>query len=110
MDCYHYDRGESELRIYIIVFDDAYMIKTTKLYYTCQDQQITPYVKCGTFLAFVKVVNRAGESDPSNNVSIPSLPDIGSVTASLTRQVWKYDGEIRVNISFQVRYNVPVTE
>ena len=53
----------------------------------------------------MKVVNGAGESDRSNNVSIPSLPDIGSVTASLTHQVWKYyDGQIRVNISFQVRH------
>ena len=97
---------------YIIVFNGAYMIKTTELYYTCQDQQITPYVKCGTFLAFVKAVNEAGESDPSNNVSIPSLPDVGPVTASLKHQVWKYDGEIRVNVSFQVRgvfYSVSIT-
>ena len=50
----------------------------------------------------MKAVNGAGESDPSNNVSIPSLPDIGPVTASLTHQVWKYDGEIRVNVSFEV--------
>ena len=53
---------------------------------------------------YVKVVNGAGESDPSNNVSIPSLPDIEPVTASLTHQVWKCDGEIRVNVSFQVRH------
>ena len=49
-------------------------------------------------------MNGAGESDRSNNVSIPSLPDIGPVTASLTHQVWKHDGEIRVNVSFEVRY------
>ena len=66
-------------------------------------------VRCGTFLAFKKAVNGAGESDPSNNVSIPSLPDIGPVTASLTNQVWKYDGEIRVNVSFQVSACVTLT-
>ena len=49
----------------------------------------------------MKAVNGAGES---NNVSIPSLPNIGPVTASLTHQVWKYDREIRVNVSFQVRH------
>ena len=64
-------------------------------------------VSCGTFLAYVKAVNGAGESDPSNNVSIPSLPDIGPVTASLTHQVWKHDGEIGVNVSFQVQYSKP---
>ena len=48
-------------------------------------------------------VNGAGESDPSNNVTIPSLPDIGPVTASLTHQVWKSGGEIMVNVSFEVR-------
>ena len=69
-----------------------------------ENQQITSNVSCGTFLAFVKAVNEVGESDPSNNVSIPSLPDIGPVTASLTHQVWKHDGEIRVNVSFQVRH------
>ena len=63
----------------------------------------TTNVKCGMFLAFIKAVNEAGESDPSRNVSIPSLPDIGPVTASLTHHVWKHDGEIRVNVSFQVR-------
>ena len=58
-------------------------------------------VNCGLYLAYVKAVNGA---DPSNNVSIPSLPDTGPVTASLTHKVWKYDGQIRVNISFQVRH------
>ena len=56
----------------------------------------TSNIRCGTFLAYVKAVNGAGESDPSSNVSIPSLPDIGPVTASLSHQVWKHDGEIRV--------------
>ena len=54
-------------------------------------------------IEYVKAVNGAGESDHSNNASIPSLPDIRPVTDSLTHQVWKYNGEIRVNISFQVR-------
>ena len=87
---------------YIIVFD-SYVIKTTEPFYMYENQQITSNVSCGTFLAYVKAVNGAGESDPSNNVSIPSLPDIGPVIASLTHQVWKYDGEIRVNVSFEVR-------
>ena len=90
---------------YIIVFDD-HIIKTTYLYHIFH-QEITSadaIVNCDLYLAFVKAVNGAGESDPSNNVSIPSLPDIGPVTASLTHQVWKYDGQIRVNISFQVRH------
>ena len=91
---------------YIIVFD-AHIIKTTYLYHIFY-QEITSadsIANCGRFLAFVKAVNGAGESDPSNNVSIPSLPDTGPVTASLTHQVWKYNGEIRVNISFKVRHH-----
>ena len=91
---------------YIIVFD-AHIIETTYLYHIFH-QEITSadsIANCGLYLAFVKAVNGAGESDPSNNVSIPSLPDIGPVTAFLTHQVWKYDGEIRVNVSFEVRYN-----
>ena len=91
---------------YIIVFD-THIIKTTYLYHTFH-QEITSAdstANCGLYLAYVKAMNGAGESDPSNNVSIPSLPDIGPVTASLTHQVWKYDGEIRVNISFQVIHN-----
>ena len=84
---------------YFIIFDTFYVAKTTQLHYIYQ--QNTSDTRC---VAFVKAVNGAGESDPSNNVSIPSLPDIGPVTASLTHQVWKYDGEIRVNISFKVSY------
>ena len=57
---------------------------------------------CGLFLAYVVAVSGADGSDPSNNVSIPLLPDIGSVMDSLTHQVWKHDGKIRVNVSFQV--------
>ena len=81
---------------YIIVFD-ACVAETTKPYYVLQKN--TSVDKCS---AYVIAVNGAGESDLSSNVSIPSLPDIGPVTASLSHQVWKYDGEIRVNISFEV--------
>ena len=91
---------------YIIVFDD-HIIKTTYLYHIFH-QEITSadaIVNCDLYLAFVKAVNGAGESDPSNNVSIPSLPDIGPFTASLTHQVWKHDGEIRVNIAFKVSFS-----
>ena len=85
---------------YTITFD-TYVAETTQQTYYVYQLNITN-VRCGTFLAFIKAVNGAGESDPSNNVSIPSLPDIGPVTASLTHQVWKHNGEIRVNISFDV--------
>ena len=89
---------------YIIVFDE-HIIQTTYPHHIFY-QEITPpdtTANCGLFFAYVKAVNGVGESDPSNNVSIPSLPDIGPVTDSLTHQVWKHNGEIRVNISFQVR-------
>ena len=88
---------------YIIVFD-AHIIKTIYCYHIFHQEitSVDSLANCGLFLAYVKAVNEAGESDPSNNVSIPSLPDIGSVTASLTHQVWKYDGQISVNISFEV--------
>ena len=88
---------------YIIVFD-AHIIKTIYRYHIFHQEitSVDSLANCGLFLAYVKAVSEAGESDPSNNVSIPSLPDIGPVTASLTQQVWKYDGEIRVNISLEV--------
>ena len=91
---------------YVIVFD-AHIIKTTQLYHVFHPETTSTdsiIATCG--FAFVKAVNGAGESDPSNNVNIPSLPDIGPVTASLTHQVWKCYGDIRVNFSFQVRYNI----
>ena len=90
---------------YIIVFD-TYIIQTTYLYHIFHQEitSVDSIANCGLYLAYVKAVNGAGESDPSNNVSIPSLPDIGPVTASLTHQVWKYDGEIKVNVSFEVRH------
>ena len=63
---------------YMIVLD-MYIFETTQCYYIYQ--QNTSYIKCS---AYIVAVNGAGESDPSNNVSIPSLPDIGPVTASLS--------------------------
>ena len=90
---------------YTIVFD-SFTVETAQLYYVFEQNKFDAKLKCDRFLAYVKVVNGAGESDPSNNVSIPSLPDIGPVTASLTNQVWKYCREIRVNVSFEVRRNL----
>ena len=88
---------------YTVIFD-TYMVETTQLYYIYQLN--THAIRCGTFLAFIKAVNGAGESDPSNNVTIPTLPDIAPVTASLRHQVWKSDGEIVVSVSFEVSYNL----
>ena len=88
---------------YTITFDTYVSETTQQTYYIYRLN--TTNVRCGTFLAFIKAVNGAGESDPSNNVSVLSLPDIGPVTASLAHQVWKHNGEIRVNISFQVRHS-----
>ena len=76
---------------------DMHTFETTQLYFAYQ--HVTSDIKCSVYII---AANGAGESDSSTNVSIPSLPDIGPVTASLTHQVWKYDGEIRVNVSFQV--------
>ena len=94
---------------YTIQFD-THRAKTTQLqttpYYMMQLENINFASHCGEFLAYVTAVNGAGESDPSNNVTIPSQPDIGPVTASLTHQVWKSaDGDIMVSVSFQVRHD-----
>ena len=84
---------------YTITFD-TYMVETTQHYYI---YQLNTYaVRCGIFLAYIKAVNGAGESDPSNNVTIPSLPDIAPVTASLRHQVWRFGGEIMASVSFEV--------
>ena len=70
-------------------------------YYIYQQNTSDFQIRCS---ANVIAVNGAGESDPSNNVTIPSLPDIGPVTASLSHQVWKSaGGKIMVNVSFKVR-------
>ena len=78
----------------------SYKVETAELYLI--HQLSTLATQCSIFLAYVRAVNGAGESDPSNNVTIPSLPDIEPVTASLTHQVWKSNGQIMVNVSFQV--------
>ena len=70
-------------------------------YYIYQQNTSDSKIRCSVYIT---AVNGAGESDPSNNVTIPSLPDIGPVTASLNHQVWKSaGGEVMVNISFMVR-------
>ena len=83
------------------VYFKSHKVETSQLYYIHQlDMYAT---RCGEFLAFIIAVNGAGESDPSNNVTIPSLPDIEPVTASLSHQVWKSaGGKIMVNVSFKV--------
>ena len=86
---------------YTIIFD-TYTVETTQLNYYIYQQNMSSF-KCS---AFIEAVNGAGESDPSNNVSIPSLPDIAPVTGSLRHQVWKSDGEIMVNVSFKVSYRL----
>ena len=81
---------------YTITFD-VYTVETKQpcfFYYLN-----TSDIRCS---AYIKTVNGAGESDPSNIVTIPSLPDIAPVTASLRHQVWKSDGEIMVSVSFEV--------
>ena len=72
---------------------DMHTFEITQLYFAYQHN--TSDIK---YSVYIIAVNGAGESDPSNNVSIPSLPDIGPVTGSLTHQVWKHDGQIRVNL------------
>ena len=84
---------------YTIIFE-SHRAETSDLYYILKLSGFTN--KCGIFLAYVIAVNGAGESDPSNNVTIPSLPNIEPVTDSLTHQVWKSDREILVNVSFEV--------
>ena len=85
---------------YTIHFE-SHIAETKQLYYIYHQNISDSHVEC---LVFITAVNGAGKSDPSNNVTIPSLPDIGPVTASLTHQVWKSDGEIMVNVSFNVSY------
>ena len=62
--------------------------------------------RCGMFEIQVQAVNGAGESEPSNivKVSLPLLPDISPVSNSLSHRVYKYNGEIMVQISFEVSY------
>ena len=81
-------------------FESTDVVETKQLYYFYQQNTSDSEIRCS---AYVTAVNGAGESDPSNSVTIPSLPDIGPVTASLSHQVWKSaNGEIMVNVSFKV--------
>ena len=74
--------------------------ETAQNYYLFRQNTSDSEIVCS---AYITAVNGAGESDPSNNVTIPSLPDIGPVTASLNHRVWKSaGGEIMVNVSFEV--------
>ena len=82
---------------YKITFDYDSAFETFQTFYIYQQSMFE--IRC---IAYVTAVNGAGESDPSNNVTIPSLPDIEPVTASLTHQVWKSNGQIMVNVSFEV--------
>ena len=83
---------------YTLVFD-SHTVETTRLYHIYYQKTTNSLIDC---IVYVTAVNGAGESDPSNNVTIPSLPDIGPVTDSLTHQVWKSGCEIMINVSFGV--------
>ena len=74
------------------------IIRTTKPFLTLN--QSIHDIQCGTSL-LITAVNGAGESSPSTFI-LPSLPDIGPVTASLEHQVWKVNGEIFIRVSFEV--------
>ena len=83
---------------YIVVLD-VHTFETTQLYYVYEAN--FDDIKCSMHII---AVNGAGENDPSKNMSIPSPPDIRQVAASLTHQLWEHDGDVRVNISFEVRH------
>ena len=91
---------------YTIVFS-SHQTELRETYYVVHNLGYIT-ARCGVFLAYVRAVNGAGESDPSNNVTIPSLPDIEPVTASLTHQVWKSNGQIIVNVSFEVSKQITI--
>ena len=80
--------------------DNMSSIRLTKPFISL-DQSIHD-IQCGTSL-LITAVNGAGESSPSTFV-LPSLPDIGRVTASLKHQVWKVNGDVLVRVSFEVSY------
>ena len=82
------------------VYFDKEKVETIHSFYFYHQYTSDSKIRCSVY---VTAMNGAGESDPSNNVTIPSLPDIGPVTASLSHQVWKSaGGEIMVNVSFKV--------
>ena len=81
------------------IFFETHIAESTQHYYIFRQNTADSNITC---VAFIRTVNGAGESDPSYIVTIPSLPDIGPVTSSLTHQVWKSGEEIMVNLSFEV--------
>ena len=84
---------------YIINFtNNMSIIRLTKPFLTLN--QSIHDIQYGASL-IITAVNGAGESSPSTFI-LPSLPDIGPVTASLEHQVWKVNGEILVRVSFEV--------
>lgn len=92
---------------YTIFFDTYYVLAvTTNLYYLYLQNSTDSTINCA---AFIQAVNSAGASSPSENVSIPSLPDIGPVTASLTiaivHHVRHFSEGAVVNVSFDVSNN-----
>ena len=84
---------------YTLFFDTNLIVTTNSTFYVEYQNISDSVIRCSVY---VTAVNGAGESDPSNNVTIPSLPDIGPVTASLRHQVWKFSGEIMVSVLFEV--------
>ena len=84
---------------YTLFFDTNLIVTTNSTFYVEYQNIFDSVIRCS---AYVTAVNRAGESDPGNNVTIPSLPDIGPVIASLRHQIWKFNGESMVSVTFEV--------
>ena len=81
------------------IFFDTHIVETTQHYYIFRQNTTDSNITC---VAFIRTMNGAGESDPSDIINIPSLPDIGPVSASLTNQVWKSGKVLMVSVSFEV--------
>ena len=79
---------------------DTHLIRTLESHYIYQQNTRDSSVTCSLFII---AVNGAGESDPSDKMFIPSLPDIGPIINSLKLQVWKSDGKVMISVSFEVR-------
>ena len=60
---------------YTLFFDEHNVVVATMPYFVYEQNTSDSNIICRSF---VTAVNGAGESDPSDNVTIPSLPDIGS--------------------------------
>ena len=87
---------------YTIFFDTYVLAVTTNLHYLYLQNTTDSSINC---VAFVQAVNGAGTSNPSESISIPSLPDIGPVTGSLIHHTRKFSEETVVSISFDVSSN-----